>query len=72
LKPLHHLLRAEQFPVAPLAGAWIETCNPRMAFAPSPVAPLAGAWIETPVHLKSDLPQNVAPLAGAWIETLGI
>jgi len=35
-------------PVAPLAGAWIETFTSSGAlFFISRVAPLAGAWIET-------------------------
>ena len=34
-------------PVAPLAGAWIETAAAKGATIASVVAPLAGAWIET-------------------------
>ena len=36
-------------PVAPLAGAWIETIMSLPSVARLLVAPLAGAWIETPV-----------------------
>ena len=35
--------------VAPLAGAWIETCGAASRVRRDVVAPLAGAWIETPV-----------------------
>ena len=34
--------------VAPLVGAWIETCFKEWAFKNGYVAPLVGAWIETP------------------------
>ena len=34
-------------PVAPLAGAWIETLTYRSKIPECKVAPLAGAWIET-------------------------
>ena len=34
-------------PVAPLAGAWIETATSADGRATVAVAPLAGAWIET-------------------------
>ena len=37
-------------PVAPLAGAWIETLCLILVYDSSPVAPLAGAWIETMIH----------------------
>jgi len=39
---------ARVLPVAPLAGAWIETAQNIGRYQISiPVAPLAGAWIET-------------------------
>ena len=34
-------------PVAPLAGAWIETMMDQILDEKEKVAPLAGAWIET-------------------------
>ncbi len=34
-------------PVAPHAGAWIETAGILIARSPDAVAPHAGAWIET-------------------------
>ena len=57
--------------VAPLAGAWIETCYRTFCYTENLVAPLAGAWIETRDGecFNSKRP-FVAPLAGAWIETL--
>ena len=57
-------------PVAPRAGAWIETgfCQPRGDYRH--VAPRAGAWIET-CNTGGDLNKTpVAPRAGAWIETV--
>ena len=36
-------------PVAPYAGAWIETLIPSMVMMIRSGRPLAGAWIETPV-----------------------
>ena len=33
--------------VAPLVGAWIETCFPALHMMLQAVAPLVGAWIET-------------------------
>ena len=39
-----------QFPVAPLAGAWIEIClGSPCIYSLARVAPLAGAWIEMSV-----------------------
>ena len=32
--------------VAPLAGAWVEICNPLVVIHICVVAPLAGAWVE--------------------------
>ena len=55
--------------VAPLAGAWIETCNFRVKYLSCKVAPLAGAWIETVLLQPVCGVYGVAPLAGAWIET---
>ena len=56
-------------PVAPLAGAWIETCRKRPRGFGWKVAPLAGAWIETLMTRSFYIRITVAPLAGAWIET---
>ena len=56
-------------PVAPHAGAWIETRpRPRPAHSRR-VAPHAGAWIETYLLRRLGLVNVVAPHAGAWIET---
>ena len=55
--------------VAPLAGAWIETCMNKFYERGDLVAPLAGAWIETSPGTSKASPPPVAPLAGAWIET---
>ena len=59
-----------QDPVAPHAGAWIETENLRMVTGSPTVAPHAGAWIETGYPNPSPCNDGVAPHAGAWIETL--
>ena len=59
-------------PVAPLAGAWIETDQQWWHDIMPYVAPLAGAWIETKKGNNGYIRGFVAPLAGAWIETLGI
>src|SRR5437763_1005981 len=57
-------------PVAPRAGAWIETqLGAALATSP-PVATRAGAWLETPTWSAAAPPPCVAPRAGAWIETL--
>ena len=56
-------------PVAPLAGAWIETLVNYLICGWDKVAPLAGAWIETPARKTETSSCGVAPLAGAWIET---
>jgi len=55
-------------PVAPCAGAWIETGHGYFFPRFIRVAPCAGAWIETFVYESLDL-NVVAPCAGAWIET---
>ena len=46
MKPMAHLSRGG-VPVAPRAGAWIETGCPRDVMPCGDVAPRAGAWIET-------------------------
>ena len=57
-------------PVAPFAGAWIETADHHAADLLLVVAPFAGAWIETlSVTFRGPAPSRVAPFAGAWIET---
>ena len=45
---LHDVRCRHQLLVAPLAGAWIETCSLSGQDCLEGVAPLAGAWIETP------------------------
>ena len=40
-------LKRAEYPVAPLAGAWIETMCVGILYLAVYVAPLAGAWIET-------------------------
>ena len=40
--------------VAPLVGAWIETCSLWYDTPPHQVAPLVGAWIETYTELYAD------------------
>ena len=58
-----------QVPVAPHAGAWIETQS-HCRYAPlQNVAPHAGAWIETTITSNVCPSDDVAPHAGAWIET---
>ncbi len=62
-------LRAQRAPVAPRAGAWIETImNSNDAYREY-VAPRAGAWIETDLTMLRLAVAFVAPRAGAWIET---
>ena len=56
-------------PVAPRAGAWIETGTHRAAALGHGVAPRAGAWIETDCNAVVKKTIAVAPRAGAWIET---
>ena len=60
-----------QQPVAPRAGAWIETEDVVLNDADCAVAPRAGAWIETREIGYKDPIVAVAPRAGAWIETIG-
>ena len=54
--------------VAPLTGAWIETCKWRETSS-AEASPLTGAWIETEEPAGAGDPDQVAPLTGAWIET---
>jgi len=56
-------------PVAPHAGAWIETIMGLSTTILVLVAPHAGAWIETAYAIKLLIIILVAPHAGAWIET---
>ena len=57
-------------PVAPFAGAWIETATfASLIRVSSLVAPFAGAWIETWLLALVVMLPWVAPFAGAWIET---
>ncbi len=56
-------------PVAPHAGAWIETLANVYATWIERVAPHAGAWIETGRRYTRAELARVAPHAGAWIET---
>ena len=56
-------------PVAPHAGAWIETHQHKKQRKTSFVAPHAGAWIETLERVGTREINFVAPHAGAWIET---
>ena len=70
LKLLFGRCNANSSPVAPLAGAWIETLTDTMLDVRAKVAPLAGAWIETSAEQSAQSNSvAVAPLAGAWIET---
>ena len=68
------LLPAEEtrtpYPVAPHAGAWIETRDlSAIKLRAEHVAPHAGAWIETCYQKQEGNRGDVAPHAGAWIET---
>ena len=56
-------------PVAPHAGAWIETSHEASCPITDIVAPHAGAWIETLSRRVMIGQAGVAPHAGAWIET---
>ena len=62
--------RTESRNVAPLVGAWIETCIHITISIGWFVAPLVGAWIETRNQALNSECRCVAPLVGAWIETL--
>ena len=59
------------YPVAPLAGARIETEAQLSTVKAVSVAPLAGARIETGYLQTVIRYMLVAPLAGARIETVG-
>ena len=70
MKPELFDFAEENYIVAPLAGAWIETKFISPGRLGQDVAPLAGAWIETwGLDTVTFIAYNVAPLAGAWIET---
>jgi len=69
LKQIRHPERPLLPPVAPRAGAWIETVAIAGTRAVSWVAPRAGAWIETWYGIDRAVGREVAPRAGAWIET---
>ena len=69
LKPHQDDQRHRLLPVAPHAGAWIETATPPIPGHPTVVAPHAGAWIETECRGWRLRFPDVAPHAGAWIET---
>ena len=60
------------FQVAPLTGAWIETCQCVTLNYINSVAPLTGAWIETKGFTNPKKLPLVAPLTGAWIETFNV
>ena len=55
LKPFESNVYQYNTPVAPFAGAWIETLLRYEARCSCRVAPFAGAWIETP-HLMFPIP----------------
>ena len=63
--------RRNRYPVAPHAGARIETGIERRQVAGKLVAPHAGARIETDRCQSSLARPKVAPHAGARIETAG-
>ena len=69
LKPGPFLAPLIRTPVAPRAGAWIETMVPSSSSHQVVVAPRAGAWIETTGYYEDEIEDKVAPRAGAWIET---
>ena len=70
LKQPQGILPAPEYPVAPPAGAWIET-HVRLQFCVYKiVAPPTGAWIVKPNMTNGrGTGAAVAPRAGAWIET---
>ena len=55
---------AGSVPVAPFAGAWIETTAQSPDFGSPAVAPFAGAWIETVVLKTSNHRACGRPLRG--------
>ena len=69
LKPVKGTALIGALPVAPPAGAWIETFYVANISNRSYVAPPAGAWIETDADDLCPNTPEVAPPAGAWIET---
>ena len=50
LKQAYKIANALKAPVAPRAGAWIETLKAMSGATSEGVAPRAGAWIETQKH----------------------
>ena len=69
LKPTTYAAPVKRHPVAPHAGAWIETALRACVRRTGAVALHAGAWIETCMEPTiSGHPCPVAPHAGAWIE----
>ena len=69
LKQLRYPGCLQKHPVAPRAGAWIETYASETIVLGGEVAPRAGAWIETRFGAIARREIQVAPRAGAWIET---
>ena len=59
----------DNYEVASLAEAWIETPRKIWALITSGVASLAEAWIETSSYKPRSHVSQVASLAEAWIET---
>ena len=51
-------------PVAPHAGAWIETDLIKFALSDFPVAPHAGAWIETALQSRFNITLPGRPSCG--------
>jgi len=62
-------VRCTPLPVAPRAGAWVETASSTRSTKATTVAPRAGAWVETQMVAVTCVPSAVAPRAGAWVET---
>ena len=55
--------------VAPFAGAWIETSDPRVIGALPQRRPLRGGVDRNACQSPATCTTRVAPFAGAWIET---
>ena len=55
--------------VAPLAGAWIETCAERRGKLRGLSRPSRARGLKQIIHAQMQPNAVVAPLAGAWIET---
>ena len=70
LKLIGKINTKNEYCVAPLVGAWIETKLAQQQFEMQKVAPLVGAWIETFTSYIQNVHSAVAPLVGAWIETM--